>query len=149
MLNKQPGWDDRLRRYIAATASIPFSYGTHDCALWVAGAVDTMCGTAIATMHMHRYTDKCSGVALLNQLPQHTLLGYAASLAGDAAPPGSVPLSGDIVWLPPSWFTASDGRELGTLGICRQWIWCPSLTCIARVAGDVAARAGMRVIRLG
>lgn len=43
-MKRLPDWKSRLTAYLAAIGTRPFKPGQHDCALFVAGAVETMTG---------------------------------------------------------------------------------------------------------
>lgn len=44
MIERREDWRDRLKAYLRACARDPFAYGTLDCALFAAGAVEAMTG---------------------------------------------------------------------------------------------------------
>lgn len=41
-------WHARLAAYVFDAGRTPFAYGSHDCALFAAGAVEAMTGTDLA-----------------------------------------------------------------------------------------------------
>jgi len=62
-----PDWRARLSAYFVAVAARPLVYGTHDCALFVAGAVEAMTGVDPAARWRGRYESILEGLDLLGQ----------------------------------------------------------------------------------
>lgn len=60
-------WKTRLHAYLADCASTPFAFGTHDCALFAAGAVAAMTGDDFAADYRSRYTTLKGGLRLLQK----------------------------------------------------------------------------------
>lgn len=66
-MSRLPDWKNRLHAYLDDCARTPFALGTHDCALFAAGAVAAMTGTDIAAPYRGRYTTLKGGLRLLQQ----------------------------------------------------------------------------------
>jgi hypothetical protein len=47
-LSRFPDWQSRLGAYLNTRAAMPFRYGSMDCGLFVAGAIETMTGVDVA-----------------------------------------------------------------------------------------------------
>lgn len=62
-----PDWRPRLSAYLIEVASKPFAYGSHDCALFVAGAVQAMTGHDPAAAFKGQYSDLKSGLKHLRK----------------------------------------------------------------------------------
>lgn len=60
-----PDWQSRLVSYLSEVSRKPFGYGTHDCALFAAGAVAAMTGIDLAEGWHGRYTDLLGGMRVL------------------------------------------------------------------------------------
>lgn len=60
-----PDWRPRLVAYLEEVRARPFAYGSHDCALFVAGAVAAMTGFDAAAGFRGRYSTLTGGLKLL------------------------------------------------------------------------------------
>lgn len=60
-----PDWRRRLELYLADAARVPFAHGTHDCALFAAGAVKAMTGHDPAADYRGRYGSFKEGLRAL------------------------------------------------------------------------------------
>lgn len=60
-----PDWRARLGHYVAAVAARPFRPGAHDCALFVAGAVEAMTGADAAAEWRGTYRTLAAGIEAL------------------------------------------------------------------------------------
>lgn len=58
-------WRPRLVAYLETVREQPFVYGQHDCALFVAGAVQAMTGEDLATAYRGRYQSLKTGLKLI------------------------------------------------------------------------------------
>jgi len=54
-----------LSDYVDETERTPFAYGTHDCLLWVAGAVERLTGVDHAADYRGRYASLAAGKRLI------------------------------------------------------------------------------------
>lgn len=70
-----PGWRPRLVAYLEAVRARPFAYGSHDCALFVAGAVEAMTGFDAAAGFRERYDSLKGGLKLLSKGDHVALVG--------------------------------------------------------------------------
>ena len=60
-------WRQELMQYLGAVARTPLAFGTHDCALFAAGAVQAMTGQDFAAPYRGRYTTMAGGLQLLQR----------------------------------------------------------------------------------
>ncbi len=65
MISRQPDWRPRLVAYLATVSAKPFAYGSQDCALFVAGAVEAMTGSDPAAGYRGLYQSLKGGLKLL------------------------------------------------------------------------------------
>lgn len=75
-LTRLPDWRARLARYLDTCARLPFGPGTHDCALFAAGAVEAQTGIDFARAYRGAYRSVEAGEALLGQ----SAAAYAAGI---------------------------------------------------------------------
>lgn len=73
--SRQPDWRPRLAAYLEEVRDRPFAYGSHDCALFVAGAVEAMTGKDLAANYRDRYDSLKAGLKLLTQGDHVALVG--------------------------------------------------------------------------
>jgi len=66
-MGRMMGWQARLVSYMTDCHTRPFSYGTHDCALFAAGAVAAMTGHDPAAEWRGRYTTQQGGFRVLRR----------------------------------------------------------------------------------
>lgn len=106
-MTRRPDWHARLSAYLTKAGQQPFAEGSHDCALFVGGAVEAMTGTDPMAELRGRYQTTAEGLALLRSM------GYADHLAWfsaqlDQMPKGARPAPGDVACIP-----GHDGPALG------------------------------------
>jgi hypothetical protein len=72
-------WRSRLIQYLAAASRKPFREGQHDCALFLAGAVEAMTGVDYAAPYRGRYTTLRGGMRILRKdgFADHIVLARA------------------------------------------------------------------------
>jgi len=83
---RHPNWRPALRDYVEDVARKPFRYGSHDCALFTAGAVKAMTGVDHARGWRSQYRSLAKGREML-----------AAVLDGDGGDALGV-VQGAFVW---------------------------------------------------
>jgi len=66
-LTRFPDWAKRLNSYVSSVRSMPFNYGTLDCALFCADAVLAMTGRDLAS-GMRGYTSYRDGLRIVRSL---------------------------------------------------------------------------------
>lgn len=83
-LQRKTYWDTReFHDFLAARARQPFAWGSNDCALFAADAVEAITGTDIAEAFRGKYADEATAFALIQSV---TGKGTdAATAVGDAA----------------------------------------------------------------
>src|SRR5690606_22731839 len=67
MAERFTNWRTALNDYVHSVMSKPFIWGTHDCALWAAGAVLAMTGYDPAEKYRGRYKTLIGGLRLLRK----------------------------------------------------------------------------------
>jgi len=95
---RRPDWRARLEEYLPRVASQPFRPGRHDCALFVAGAVEAMTGEDPAAAWRGAYRSLAAGRDALQAagFPDHVAL--VASVCEEIPP--ALASVGDIAVLP-------------------------------------------------
>ena len=78
-LHRQSDWEDRLRTYLDRVTWEPFKWGTHDCALFAADAVNAMCGVDPAAAFRNTYGDRRGAAQALRDHGAGTLLATVGS----------------------------------------------------------------------
>lgn len=106
----------RLTAYLAGCAKTPFAEGSHDCALFAAGAVEAMTGRNMAADWRGRYTTIRGGIRVLRRAGHDDHIALAASLF----PETSTPQLGDIAVMP-----TERGPALGIVQGPGQGVYLP------------------------
>lgn len=130
-LVRAPDWEERLAVYLDRVREEPFAWGSHDCALFAAGAVRAMTGTDPAAGLRNTYSDRAGAALALRERAAGTLLRTATAWLGRAKHPAFAQ-RGDLVMRGPttlgvcvglhSWFV---GEEHGASGLV-AW---PTASC--------------------
>lgn len=58
-------WQTPFYAYIEAARLAPFAWGTHDCCLFAAGAIDALTGSDLRTQLSAAYSDEASALAYI------------------------------------------------------------------------------------
>lgn len=66
-MSRLPNWRARLTTHISQSARTPIVPGTHDCALFLAGAVQAQTGIDYALPYRGKYTTLASGLKLIRR----------------------------------------------------------------------------------
>lgn len=66
-------WEADLNAYLAAKRSEPFVWGSNDCALFIAGAVEAMTGVDPAQQYRGQYKTDLGAMKALKRLGEGTL----------------------------------------------------------------------------
>lgn len=103
-MNRLPDWEQRLAEYAASIRDLPFAWGSHDCILFAASAIEAMTGTDIAAAYRGRYDSKISAAAILKEVGEGTLLKTLNATLEKRKP--SRARRGDLVW------------SEGSVGVC-------------------------------
>ncbi len=77
---RHPNWRPALRDYVEDVARKPFRYGSHDCALFTAGAVKAMTGVDYARGWRSQYRSLAKGRKLLAEKGHKDHVALVASL---------------------------------------------------------------------
>lgn len=93
-LQRLPDWQARFAALCEARRTAPFAWGTHDCCLWAADAVQALTGRDFAASYRGRYDD-AKGAADL--LVHDGGVGAIASAALGAPVPVALAAVGDVV----------------------------------------------------
>lgn len=64
-MKRKSDWQTQLHKYLNEAATYTFAWGTHDCCLLVADAINAMTGTDLAAPYRGKYTDAASAVKLI------------------------------------------------------------------------------------
>lgn len=78
MIRRQD-WFPRLVQYMGECARTPFAEGSHDCALFTAGAVEAMTGEDYAAPYRGRYTTTKGGLRMLRKAGHADQIALAAA----------------------------------------------------------------------
>jgi len=99
-LARLPDWRPRLQAYLRDVANRPFAYGSHDCALFAAGAVAAITGADLAAEYRGLYTSLKGGLKLLDRdgIADHVafLRGRFDEIAPAFAAVGDIAVIGEI-----------------------------------------------------
>ena len=60
-----PGWEANLHAFLDSHAATPFAYGSHDCALFVAGVVNAQTGLDFGEPFRGRYRSAAGAIRAL------------------------------------------------------------------------------------
>lgn len=101
-MTRLPEWSQRLRAYMAATVGRPFAWGTHDCLMFAAGAVEAQTGVDPAARWRGKYRSQRGAEALLKRL------GHADALAAVAS---------HLPEIPQAWAHVGDLASVEVAGI--------------------------------
>lgn len=77
---KQPGWENRLIKYISECSQASFRPGELDCAMFAGGAIEVMTGESCTVAFNGRYRTLEDGYKLLKADGHDDHVAYAASL---------------------------------------------------------------------
>lgn len=97
-LTRLPDWRTRLIAYLETVARRPFVEGTHDCALFTAGAIEAMTGTDLAEGFRGRYDATARGLAMLRREGHGSAVDIVAARLPEIRP--SFAAEGDVAVLP-------------------------------------------------
>lgn len=92
--DRRPDWQARFAALCAERQDAPFVWGTHDCCLWAADAVQAITGLDFAAQHRGQYRDAESAARLLHRLGG---VGAIASAALGAPVPVAFAAVGDVL----------------------------------------------------
>ncbi len=95
-----PDWQPRLVRWLELSARRPFEPGRHDCALFLAGAVEAMTGVDPAAPFRGRYTTLRGGLRILRKAGFADHIALAAHHLREIAPRAARPGDGLVVTTP-------------------------------------------------
>lgn len=148
-LSRAPDWEERLAVYLDRVSDEPFAWGSHDCALFAAGAVKAMTGTDPAEDFRGTYSDRAGAAAALKQHGAGTLLKTATAWLGHSKHPAFAQ-RGDIVMKDRttlgvcvglhSWFVGEEHGENGLVAV-------PTATCTKAFSLPYSAPASSTEVR--
>ena len=95
-LIRKSNWEDDLSVYLAGKAQEPFCWGSHDCALFAASAVEAMTGTDPAADFRGQYDSQTGARAALRSIGHGTLLKTYQARFAEIAP--AFAKRGDLIW---------------------------------------------------
>jgi hypothetical protein len=105
-MQRLPDWKPRLTAWLSTIARKPFAHGEHDCALFVAGAIEAMTGEDPAARLRGRYTTARGGMRVLRREGFEDHVAVVAALLEDTPP--AMAQVGDIAVV-----DAAEGPALG------------------------------------
>ena len=122
-------WEPRIAAYLDACADRPFAYGTHDCCLFAAGAIEALTGVDAGAPWRGRYKTEAGAARALKRrgFDSHDAaftdllgepLGALAAARGDIVSDGA---NIGVMWVGGAWFVTDDGLQMqpaGTLQRC-------------------------------
>lgn len=85
-LIRHPGWRGRLAAYLGTCAGRPFEWGTHDCALFAAGAIEAMTGEDPGAAFRGRYRTFKGGLKALQKVGHADHVALAVALLDEVPP---------------------------------------------------------------
>lgn len=85
-MDRLPDWKPRLIAWLTSIAGTPFAPGTHDCALFVAGAIHAMTGEDPAAPFRGRYTTVRGGLRVIRDAGFGDPVEMVASRLEEVAP---------------------------------------------------------------
>jgi len=91
-------WRSRLLSYLVAERAAPFEYGSHDCALFAAGAVAAMTGVDYAAPYRGHYRTLLGGLRALHRDGYEDHVALAAAHLEAVHPAYAAP--GDLAAIP-------------------------------------------------
>ena len=74
LIERLPDWEQRLADFIAARQSMPFAWGSNDCALFATAAAAAITGVDRAEVFRGRYDSREGAMLALREVGQGTLL---------------------------------------------------------------------------
>ncbi len=85
-MSRRKDWQPRLIAYLAAASRKPFVPGEHDCALFMAGAIEAMTGEDPAAKWRGKYKSIKAGVAAVRRKGHADHVALVASLFEEVPP---------------------------------------------------------------
>jgi hypothetical protein len=67
-MTRLPDWQSRLSEYLTRCAHTPFKYGSLDCGLFIAGAIEAVTGVDVALPLRGNYTTRTEAFAAIKAL---------------------------------------------------------------------------------
>ncbi len=128
-MSRSETWERDLADYLASHRDRVFTHGSHDCALFAAGAVLAMTGHDPAKAFRGKYKSQASAVRALRTIGAGDLESTIDSMF-ERVPPGFAQ-RGDLIWNGAAvgvcggavaWFVGAEGEREGLVAIPRdQW----------------------------
>ena len=131
-MRRRSDWHQRLTSYLMATRRALFAYGSHDCAVWTAGAVEAMTGEDVGAGWRGAYATEAEGLAELRAAGWDDHVALAASLLPEIEPRQARP--GDVAAV-----ATADGVALGV--VQGPYVYVPQARGVALVDRAAMSRA--------
>lgn len=93
------GWRGRLAQYISDLRGEPFAYGSQDCWLFVAGAVEAMTGIDHAKAHRSKYKTAKGALGIVKRAGADSIADFAGLYLEEYEAPIFAQI-GDVVAIP-------------------------------------------------
>ncbi len=85
-LKRSTNWaTEELQTFLETRAAVPFAWGTNDCALFAADAIQSMTGQDIATDFRGKYRDEASAFVLVKSVTGGSAVADAAAWCAKSA----------------------------------------------------------------
>lgn len=76
-MTRHEDWRSRLGAYVSIVRASPYAFGSHDCWLFVAGAIEAMTGTDHATRHRGRYKTARGALGIMKRAEASNMAEFA------------------------------------------------------------------------
>ena len=121
VIRRLPGWQGRLAVWLAACRQRPFAWGRHDCALFIADAVEAMTGEDLAAGWRGRYSTALGARRVLRRAGHDSPLDVVAAALPEVLPAAALP--GDVAAIPAE--TEGDWPALGIVQGAQVYVLRP------------------------
>lgn len=98
-MERVPGWRVALFDYVRDHRSEPYELGTHDCWIFVAGAIQAMVGVDIAAKHRGRYKTAKGALGVMKRSGAADMAELASQYLEERSSPAFAQI-GDVLAIP-------------------------------------------------
>lgn len=130
-MNRRQDWVTRLDVYLKARATLPFVFGSNDCCLFAAGAVEAMTGEDLASGFRGKYRTRHGAAQAMKKYAgggARELMEKMAALHGLAEAPPTLLARGSVALI------LNDGLEsLGIVDLSGTHIAAPGVIGMVRM----------------
>jgi hypothetical protein len=147
-VTRRSDWQSRLHNFIQANRNKPFQWGSWDCCLWVASAIQAMTDVDIAADWRGKYSSATEAAGVCQQVCGDASVGAMAAHVAGVEQMSETPVlhaqRGDMLLLDNP--TAELGESLGLVSFNGYEAWAIATSGLVLV--DIAAHA-KRAWRVG